>query len=58
MDLSAKIRLLGNTLGHVITAQESKAIFDIEENIRQLSKDRRAGEADAGSRSGTSCSAT
>ncbi|KAA3648206.1 MAG: phosphoenolpyruvate carboxylase [Chloroflexi bacterium] len=48
MELSAKIRLLGDTLGHVITTQESKAIFDIEENIRQLSKDRRAGELQAG----------
>jgi len=42
MDLSATIHFLGGLLGQVITDQESPAIFDLEENIRQLAKQRRS----------------
>lgn len=47
MDLSATIHLLGDTLGQVIREQESLAIFDLEEQIRQAAKDRRAGDEEA-----------
>ncbi|MBN2503215.1 MAG: phosphoenolpyruvate carboxylase [Anaerolineales bacterium] len=48
MDLSAKIRLLGDTLGEVIRAQESSELFDLEERIRLNAKDRRTGVSGAG----------
>jgi phosphoenolpyruvate carboxylase len=44
MDLSATIHLLGETLGEVLRAQESLALFETEEHIRTLAKARRAGE--------------
>ena len=44
MDLSAFIHLLGDILGQVITEQESRAIFDLEERIRGYAKARRAGD--------------
>ena len=44
MDLSATIHLLGETLGEVLRAQESVALFETEERIRSLAKARRAGE--------------
>lgn len=47
MDLSDTIHLLGDTLGQVIRDQESAAIFDLEEDIRQAAKDRRSGEESA-----------
>lgn len=47
MDLSATIHWLGDTLGQVIVDQESQAIFDLEERIRQAAKDRRAGDENA-----------
>ena len=47
MDLSASIHLLGTLLGEVITAQESPALFEVEERIRARAKDRRAGGAGA-----------
>ncbi|MBI5304197.1 MAG: phosphoenolpyruvate carboxylase [Chloroflexi bacterium] len=45
MDLSSLIRFLGETLGAVITEQESPAIFETEERIRALAKARRADDA-------------
>ncbi|HVQ76760.1 MAG TPA: phosphoenolpyruvate carboxylase [Candidatus Binatia bacterium] len=44
MDLSATIHFLGETLGEVLRAEESEAIFDTEERIRALAKGRRAGD--------------
>ena len=41
MNLSQTVRLLGNILGQVLVEQESKEIFEIEEQIRKLSKNRR-----------------
>jgi phosphoenolpyruvate carboxylase len=38
------IRLLGNLLGETIIEQEGQAIFDLEEQIRALSKAWRAGD--------------
>ena len=42
MNLSQTVRLLGNILGQVLVEQESKEIFEIEEEIRDLAKNRRA----------------
>ena len=47
MDLSASIHLLGDLLGKVLKAQESPALFEIEERIRELAKARRLGDVDA-----------
>src|SRR5207253_5584246 len=47
LDLSATIHLLGETLGEVLRAQESSALFGTEERIRALAKSRRAGDAAA-----------
>jgi phosphoenolpyruvate carboxylase len=47
MELSALIRLLGELLGEVITEQESRDLFDVEERIRAAAKARRAGDPDA-----------
>jgi nucleoside-diphosphate-sugar epimerase len=44
MNLSQTVRLLGNILGQVLAEQESEEIFRIEEQIRSLSKQRRAGD--------------
>jgi phosphoenolpyruvate carboxylase len=41
MNLSQTVRLLGNILGQVLVEQESEEIFKIEEDIRDLSKQRR-----------------
>ena len=43
-DLSATIRLLGDLLGHTIIEQEGQELFDLEEEIRALSKARRNGD--------------
>ena len=40
--LSSLIRLLGNLLGEVIIAQDGVAAFELEEQVRQLAKQRRA----------------
>ncbi len=48
MDLSGIIHLLGDILGEVISEQESPAIFDLEEHIRQRAKERRAGNQASG----------
>ena len=50
MSLSSSIHLLGDLLGQVLREQESPALFDLEERIRQAAKDRRAGAADSESR--------
>ena len=47
MELSASIHLLGDLLGQVLKAQESPALFEIEERVRELAKARRAGDAAA-----------
>ncbi len=41
MDLSASIHLLGGLLGQVLSEQESRTLFDVEERIRTLAKARR-----------------
>ncbi len=46
-DLSATIRLLGGLLGETIIEQEGQEIFDVEEEIRALSKARRGGDSGA-----------
>lgn len=43
MDLSQAIHMLGHLLGRVITEQESPAMFDLEERVRNAAKDRRDG---------------
>ncbi len=50
MDISATIHLLGDLLGRVLREQESIELFEIEEQIRQNAKARRAGDASAGQR--------
>jgi phosphoenolpyruvate carboxylase len=50
VDLSTTINLLGDTLGAVLRAQESPALFETEEAIRALAKARRAGDSKAASR--------
>lgn len=47
MELSASIHLLGDLLGQVLKAQESPALFEIEERVRELAKARRAGDVNA-----------
>jgi phosphoenolpyruvate carboxylase len=47
MELPALIRLLGELLGEVITEQESRQLFDVEERIRAAAKERRAGKSGA-----------
>ena len=44
MDISATIHLLGDLLGQVLIEQESRALFDIEERIRALAKERRGDD--------------
>ena len=44
MDLSTTIHILGETLGEVLRAEESPALFETEERIRALAKSRRAGD--------------
>src|SRR5262249_51167455 len=44
LELSDTIHLVGELLGQVISAQESPALFEIEERIRALAKVRRAGD--------------
>ncbi len=48
MDLSDSVRLLGDLLGQVISAEESPQLFETEEKIRALAKARRSGDAQAG----------
>ncbi|MBI1295756.1 phosphoenolpyruvate carboxylase [bacterium] len=46
--LRQTIRLLGNLLGETIIEQEGQAVFDLEEEIRALSKAQRSGDPEAG----------
>lgn len=48
--LSQTIHLLGNLLGETIIEQEGQEIFDLEEEIRALTKAHRAGDEEAGRR--------
>ena len=50
MDLSATIHLLGDILGEIISELESPAVFETEEQIRNLAKARRAGNQAAAER--------
>ncbi len=45
--LSADIHLLGDCLGEVIVEQEGQDVFALEERVRAVAKDRRAGVAPA-----------
>ena len=45
--LRKDVSYLGRVLGDTLLEQEGERLFDIEEMIRALSKDRRAGEHDA-----------
>ncbi|HLE13432.1 MAG TPA: phosphoenolpyruvate carboxylase [Anaerolineales bacterium] len=49
MDISDIIHLLGDLLGEVISSQESRQTFELEERIRGLAKARRGSDA-AGAR--------
>ncbi len=53
MDLSDTVRLLGDLLGQVVSAEESPPLFDTEERIRVLAKARRTGDVLAGARLAT-----
>jgi phosphoenolpyruvate carboxylase len=44
MELSETIHLLGDLLGEVLIEHETQALFEIEEEVRALAKQRRAGE--------------
>jgi phosphoenolpyruvate carboxylase len=46
--LRQTIRMLGNLLGETIIEQEGRAIYDLEEEIRALSKAQRSGDEEAG----------
>jgi len=48
MDLSDTVRLLGDLLGQVVSAEESPQLFETEEVVRALAKARRSGETQAG----------
>ncbi|GAB4562226.1 MAG: phosphoenolpyruvate carboxylase [Anaerolineae bacterium] len=50
MRLSHTVRFLGEILGEVLIAQESQAIFDLEEEIRLTAKARREGDPGADAR--------
>lgn len=47
--IGSDIRLLGEMLGQTLIDQEGLAHFELEEQIRQLFKQRRAGSVDAAS---------
>ena len=51
-ELSKSIRLLGGLLGQTIIDQEGQTVFEMEEEIRGLSKAWRAGDEDARQRLG------
>lgn len=48
--LSENIRLLGDLLGRIIVEQAGESVFELEETIRALAKDRRAGDPTARAR--------
>ena len=43
--IGSTIRLLGDLLGETIVSQSGNAVFDLEEEIRALSKSRRSGDS-------------
>lgn len=47
MELSETIHLLGDLLGEVLIELESRALFDVEERVRALGKDRRSEDPQA-----------
>ena len=52
MDISETIHMLGDTLGRVLSEQESPEIYEIEERIRHHSKVRRADRGQEGQQAG------
>jgi len=48
--LRQTIRTLGNLLGETIIEQEGQTVFDLEEELRALTKAQRGGDTDAGAR--------
>src|SRR4051812_39183789 len=46
--LRANIRLLGDTLGHVIVEQEGEDVLELEERVRKLARAGRRGYPEAG----------
>jgi phosphoenolpyruvate carboxylase len=46
--LSRDIHFLGDLLGQVIVEQEGRDLFDLEEQVREVSKGRRSGQPGAG----------
>ena len=44
LGLRSAIRMLGNLLGETIIEQEGRALFDLEEEVRQLAKAWRSGD--------------
>lgn len=48
--LRQTIRTLGNLLGETIIEQEGQTVFDLEEELRALTKAQRGGDQDAGAR--------
>ncbi len=57
LDLSATIHILGDVLGEVLSELESPALFETEERIRKLAKDRRAGDQFAAAHLGSEVAA-
>jgi phosphoenolpyruvate carboxylase len=52
MDISETIHMLGDTLGRVLSEQESPEIYEKEERIRHFSKERRAERGPEGQEAG------
>ncbi len=48
--LRQTIRMMGNLLGETIIEQEGRGVFDLEEEIRSLSKAQRSGDEESGRR--------
>jgi phosphoenolpyruvate carboxylase len=48
--LSEQVHLLGDRLGETIVEQEGRGLFDLVEEVRELAKAHRAGDAAAGDR--------
>lgn len=46
MDISETIHLLGDILGEVLIEQEARELFEVEERIRALAKERRSDDAE------------
>lgn len=48
--LRQSVRTLGNLLGETIIEQEGQTVFDLEEELRALTRAQRGGDPDAGAR--------